>query len=98
MAQFIALVRRNYDDFPEAEFTPELLEAEAERARELYGEGVYRQMWSRQDSPGAVILIEAGSADDARAALDTLPLTQKGMLLIDSVIPLTPYRGFGPRG
>jgi len=98
MAQFIALARRNYADFPEAQFTKELLEAEAERARQLYIDGVFRQMWSRQDSPGAVILIEAGSIEDARAAIESLPLKKNGMLLVDSVIGLSPYRGFAPRG
>ena len=98
MAQFIACVRRNYDDFPEAEFTPELLEAEAERARTLYRDGVFRQMWSRGDSPGAVILMESGALDEARAVLETLPLKQRGMLLVDDVIPVMAYRGFGPRG
>ena len=98
MAQFIACVRRNYDDFPEAKFTAELLEAEAERARTLYRDGVFRQMWSRGDSPGAVILLESGSLDEAGAALETLPLQQRGMLLIDAIIPVMAYRGFGPRG
>jgi muconolactone delta-isomerase len=98
MAQFIACVRRNYDEFPESEFTPELLEAEAERARTLYRDGVFRQMWSRGDSPGAVILMELGSLDETRAALESLPLQQRGMLLIDAVIPVMAYRGFGPRG
>ncbi|HEV3085872.1 MAG TPA: muconolactone Delta-isomerase family protein [Candidatus Elarobacter sp.] len=98
MAQFIACIRRNYEDFPEARFTPELLEAEAERARTLYRDGVFRQMWSRGDSPGAVVLLEAGSADEAAAVLETLPLRQIQMLLIDSVIPVMAYRGFGPRG
>jgi muconolactone delta-isomerase len=98
MAQFIALARRNYDDYPEAEFTAELLELEAERARQLYEGGVYRQIWSRGDHPGAVLLIEAASLADAQAALESLPLKERGMLLIDVVVPLTPYRGFGPRG
>jgi hypothetical protein len=98
MAQFIACVRRNLEDFPESAFTPELLEAEAERARTLYRDAVYRQMWGRGDVPGAVIVIEAGSAEEARSILGTLPLVALDMLLIETVIPLTPYRGFGPRG
>jgi hypothetical protein len=98
MAQFIACARRNYDDFPETEFTPELLEAEAERVRTLHRDGVIRQIWSRGDSPGAVLHIEAGSADDVRALMETFPLRQRGMLLIDEVIPVMAYRGFGPRG
>jgi hypothetical protein len=98
MAQFIACARRNYDDFPEAAFTPELLEAEAERVRVLHRDGVIRQIWSRGDAPGAVLHIEAGSADEVRAVLETLPLQQRGLLLIDTVIPVMAYRGFGPRG
>lgn len=98
MAQFIALARRNYDDYAEADFTAELLEAEAERARQLYSEGVVRQVWSRRDHPGAVLLIEADSLDEANAAMESLPLRQRGMLFVDSVIPVLPYRGYGPRG
>jgi muconolactone delta-isomerase len=98
MAQFMALARRNYDDFAEADFTGEPLEAEAERARQLYGDGVFRQVWSRKDHPGAVLLIEAASLDEANAALESLPLKQRGMLFVDAVVPLLPYRGFGPLG
>jgi len=97
MAQFMALVRRDYDKFPEAAFTPELLEAEAQRARQLYADGVNRMMWGRKDAPGAVILVEAESVEAVHASLESLPLRQKEMLLIDAVIPLGPYRGFGPR-
>jgi muconolactone delta-isomerase len=98
MAQFIALVRRDYDRFPEAEFTPELLEQEAERARALYAAGTFRAMWSRQDLPGAVVLLEAGSIDEARAVLGSLPLAVLEMLALDALVPLIPYRGFAPRG
>ena len=98
MAQFIALLRRNYDEFPEPAFTPELMEAEAERARRLYADGFTRQIWSRGDHPGAAMVVEAASADEARAALGTLPLVEKGMLLLETLIPANPYRGFLPRG
>ena len=98
MAQFIALLRRNLDEFSESQFTPELMEAEAERARRLYGDGFTRQIWSRGDHPGAAMVLEAASADEARAALGTLPLVQNGMLLLDILVPVNPYRGFLPRG
>jgi len=98
MAQFIALLKRNLDDHPAAAFTPELLEAEAERARHFYAQGTNRAMWSRGDVPGAVVLIEAESAEEAISGLATLPLYERGMLLIESLVPLLPYRGFGPRG
>jgi muconolactone delta-isomerase len=96
MAQFIALLRRDYDRFREEDFAP-LLEPEAERARALYTAGVYRQIWGRQDVPGAVVLLEAESVDAAREVVGTLPLIQKGMLLLETLIPLGPYRGFAPR-
>jgi muconolactone delta-isomerase len=98
MAQFIALFRRDYDRFPEAEFTPALLEQEAERARQLYTGGTFRAIWSRQDVPGAVVLLEAGSIDEARAVLGSLPLAVLEMLALDALVPLIPYRGFAPRG
>jgi muconolactone delta-isomerase len=98
MAQFIALLRRNCEEFPEPAFTPELMEAEAEQARRLYGNGFTRQIWGRGDHPGAAMIIEAASADDVRAGLATLPLIANGMLLLDVLVPLNPYRGFLPRG
>ncbi len=97
MAQFIALVQRNYDRFREADFAP-LLEGEAERARQLYAQGIFRAMWSRKDAPGAVILIEAGTQAEAEGAVCSLPLAAKGMLDIEFVIAIGPYRFFGPRG
>jgi len=97
MAQFVAAVRRNLERFSASDFTPELLEAEAERVRQLYAEGVFRQTWGRGDHPGAVILLEAGSFDEAQAVLASLPLAVREMLTLDLLAPLTPYRGFGPR-
>ena len=97
MAQFIALLKRNVDQYPAEAFTAELLEAEAERARRLHAEGTNRVMWSRGDVPGAVVLIEAESIDEAKAGLVSLPLYERGMLLIESLVPLVPYRGFAPR-
>ena len=97
MAQFIAIARRNYDQFAEADFTPDLLEAEAEQARRLYAQGVYRQLWGHASPAGAVILIEAASPEAAQAAIDTLPLYERGMLSVE-IIAVGPYRGFGPRG
>ena len=97
MAQFIALCRRDYDRFSEADFTPELLEQEAERARALYTAGTFRAIWSRQDTPGAVILLEVGSLEEADAVLASLPLAIREMLALDALVPLMAYRGFAPR-
>jgi muconolactone delta-isomerase len=98
MAQFIAAVHRDLVRFSAADFTPELLEAEAERARQLYAAGTFRQMWGRTDNPGAVILIEAGTLEEAHAVLASLPLAAREMLALDLLTEVGPYRGFGPRG
>jgi hypothetical protein len=96
MAQFIALCARNVARFSDQDFAP-LLELEAERARALYGAGIFRAVWGRQDLPGAVIQIEAESLEAAQLALASLPLVEKGMLEV-TLIPVGPYRAFLPRG
>ena len=93
--QFMILFRRA-ERFADADFAPRL-EEEAERARALYAEGFIRQVWQRGDVGGACALVEADSEEGVRATLATLPLVKAGMLEIDAVIPLKPYRGFGPR-
>ena len=95
--QFLSLSTRRTDRFSEAAFA-ELVDAEARRARELYAAGFIRQIWHRGDLPGACMVLEADSLDDARARLYTLPMIRAGMLEV-SIVPLVPYAGFiaGPR-
>ncbi len=95
--QFLALSRRRTDAFPPEAFTPELIEAEGQRVRELYTQGIIRSIWRRQDTPGAALLIEADSEEKVRAILATLPLAQHGMLELVVLTQLLPYPGFGPR-
>lgn len=97
MAQFIAIVRRDLEKFTEADFAP-LLEPEAERARTMYASGTVRAIYGRKDVPGAVLIFEAADLAAARAALESLPLVQKGMLPVEQFFEIGPYRGFGPRG
>jgi hypothetical protein len=63
----------------------------------LYAAGFIRQVWQRGDVGGACLLAEADGEEAVRATLATLPLVKAGMLEIVAVIPLKPYRGFGPR-
>ncbi len=70
-----------------------LLEKEARRAWELYQSGVFREIYFAQDRPIAVIIIEAGSVEDAKKALISLPLVKAGHIGFD-LIPLAPYPGF----
>ncbi len=92
--QFISLSRRRSDRFTEAEFA-RLLEAEVAQARVLYADGFIRQIWHRGDLPGACILMEAESLEQASARLHTLPMVRTGMLEV-SIVPLMPYAGFCP--
>ena len=94
--QFLSLSRRRTDAFPPEAFTPELVACEGQRVRELYASGILRQIWRRTDLPGAAILWEAPSAAEVRAALESLPIFEAGMLEIVLVAPLAPYPGFGP--
>lgn len=92
----MSLSRRRVDAFPPEAFTLELAAREANRVKELYAAGLLRQVWKRGDVPGAAILWEAASETEVRAALDSLPIRQAGMLEIVVVAPLEPYPGFGP--
>ncbi|HZY63932.1 MAG TPA: muconolactone Delta-isomerase family protein [Edaphobacter sp.] len=95
--QFFVLTRRKTDQFPADKWTPELLEQESQRVRELYSTGVLRSIWRRKDEPGAVLLLEAASEAEARDAASSLPLARLGMLELVALTPLEPYPGFGPR-
>jgi hypothetical protein len=69
------------------------LEAEAERAWELYQAGTLRELYFRQDETAAVLVLECASVKEAQQVLDTLPLVREGLIAFD-VIPLRPYPGF----
>jgi muconolactone delta-isomerase len=94
--QFLSLSRRRTDAFAPEAFTAELMARETARVKELYASGLLRQIWRRADIPGAAILWEAADEAQVRAALDSLPIFQAGMLEILSLVPLAPYPGFGP--
>jgi muconolactone delta-isomerase len=94
--QFLSLSRRRTDTFPPEAFTPELMNHESARVRELYAAGLLRQIWKRGDIPGASILWEAASEAEVRAALHSLPIFKAGMLELIALVPLEPYPGFCP--
>ena len=94
--QFLAISRMRTNLFSDADFAP-LLEDEAQRARTLYIEGAVRQIWHRGDERGACSLLEADCEGAAREIIGSLPLVKAGMLELVNLIPLLPYRGFGPR-
>ena len=94
--QFLAISRMRTDLFSDADFAP-LLEDEAQRVRTLYTEGTVRQIWHRGDERGACSLREGDCEGAAREIIGSLSLVKAGMLELVILIPLLPYRGFGPR-
>jgi hypothetical protein len=55
----------------------------------LYLDGKIRQWYSRGDGKGVILLIDAKTEDEARAVMETLPLS-KQQLVDDEYIPLGP--------
>ncbi len=74
-------------------FSGELLEAEAVRAWQLHQAGFIRELYFRADRRDAVLMLEAAGVDDARAALESLPLVEAGLIDFE-LIPLRAYDGF----
>jgi muconolactone delta-isomerase len=69
------------------------LKAEAARAWELYQAGVLRELYFNRDNHCAVLILECSDVEEARRALDSLPLVKAGRITFD-IIPLAPYPGF----
>lgn len=90
--QFLVISRRLTEQFSEADFEP-IVPLEGARARQLYSIGFTRQIWHREDQPGACQIIEAEDLEVVRENLATLPLAAAGMIEFD-IIPLKPYAGF----
>ena len=89
--KILAIERETPNTAPEA-FGPHLA-AEAARAWELYQAGTLRELYFTQTDHCAVLMLECADAQEARQALDTLPLVQEGLIDFD-IIPLVPYTGF----
>jgi len=68
------------------------LPAEAKKALQMFAADVVREIYSREDGKGAVLVMEAENEDAARAELAALPLAQQGMISFD-IYPVKPYRG-----
>jgi muconolactone delta-isomerase len=92
--QFLTISRRRTERFTEEQFAARIPQ-EIARARVLYAEGFFRQLWHRADVPGGCLLVEAESEAEVREKINTLPLAQAEMLDY-SIIPLKPYMGFCP--
>lgn len=67
-----------------------LLSDEVKALVNLYLGGKIRQWYFRQDRPGAVLILEVGSMEEAERIVGSLPLTRSGLLAYD-LIPIGPY-------
>ena len=71
-----------------------LLHEEQAHTRQAYLDGSIRQIWLQSPGPGAVVILEANSLEDAKRVASSFPLAQAGVLNVN-IIALTPYAGFG---
>jgi muconolactone delta-isomerase len=93
--QFISISRRLTEQFSDEQFATHI-DAERERVRELYRDGVLRAIWSRKDAAGAVMLLECADEAAARVAVASLPLARRQMLEVQ-ILPLGAYPAFCPK-
>ena len=89
----ILAIERETGGTTDTQFAQPLLQREAARAWELYQSGIIREMYFHRDQHIAVLMLECADVDEARTALDTLPLVQAGLIDFD-LMPLIAYSGF----
>jgi hypothetical protein len=59
-----------------------------------YLDGKTEQFWFRQDTPGVIFLMNVESVEQAKAEVDSLPLTAAGFMDYD-LIPVGPLAPLG---
>ncbi len=74
------------------QFQP-LLRAEAARLYQLVQSGLVRETYFRADRHDVVLVLECADLEQARAALDTLPLVAAHLITFE-LVPLVPYNGW----
>ncbi len=78
-----------------------IMPAEIRATVKLYLDGKIRQWYSRGDGKGVIFLIDAETADDARAVVDTMPLSKEDLMdheyiPVGPLAPLAALIGDGP--
>jgi hypothetical protein len=66
-----------------------IMPSEVRETVKLYLDGKIRQWYSRGDGKGAIFLLDAKTQDEARAVMETLPLS-KAQLMDHEYIPVGP--------
>ena len=87
----IAIAHRSEKHKPE-DFAPHL-EAESSYSLKLFADEKVRELYSRSDGKGAVLVLEAKSVEAAEEILNGLPMAKLGLLTFE-VYGIKPYRGF----
>ncbi len=72
----------------------EIMPKEVPATLKHYLDGKIEQFWFRQDAPGPVFLMNVDSVEQAKAELETLPLTAGGFAKYD-LIPVGPLAPLG---
>ncbi len=77
-----------------------VMPAEIRATVKLYLDGKIRQWYSRGDGRGVIFLLDAKTVDEARAIMDTLPLTKENLMdheyiPVGPLMPLTALIGDG---
>ena len=72
----------------------QIMPREVPATLQLYLDGKIEQFWYRQDKPGVVFLMNADSVEQARAAVEALPLVAAGVAQYD-LMPLGPLAPLG---
>ena len=89
----IIAIEHDPPNVTEDQFTQPLLIEEAQRAWELYQSGIIREMYFRADRYEAVLVLECADVEEARAALNSMPLVREKLIGFE-LIPLVAYPGF----
>lgn len=86
----IVIATRKADAAPE-DFAPHL-DAEANHALGLYRDEVVREIYSRTDGKGAIVVLECDDEAHAARIMNELPLAKVGLLSFE-IFGTAPYRG-----
>lgn len=68
-----------------------LLEPEAKMALGMVADDFVREIYSRKDGQGAIVVVEADGLEDAQARLGKLPLVEANLLTLE-YYPVGAYR------
>jgi hypothetical protein len=77
---------------PTPEQQQQIMSKEVPDTLQLYLDGKIEQFWFRHDRPGVIFLMQAESVDEAKVAVDRLPLTEGGFMTFE----LTPVGPLAP--